>query len=126
MRANGCGPQVSYPVPAAAAPGSTLRRAARLEACPFDGRIVAVGGHLHGGAKDMWLSQPRCGNRRLLDTAPRFGMPNHLYYRARPILHEPGPVDTRYFLSRTGIPVSKGERLRLTGDLRRQRARTRA
>ena len=26
--------------------------------------------HLHGGAKDMWLSQPRCGERRLLDNRP--------------------------------------------------------
>ena len=33
----------------------------RLEGARSDGRIVAAGGHLHGGAKDMWLSQPRCG-----------------------------------------------------------------
>ena len=107
LRANGCGKQVSYPVPGGGPPGSTSRRSSTWRV-PLDGRIVAVGGHLHGSAKDMWLSQPRCRNRRLLDTAPRYGMPNHLYYRARPILHEPGPVDTRYFLSRTGIPVRRG------------------
>ena len=67
---------------------------------PFDGRIVAVGGHLHGGAKDMWMSQPACDDRRILDNAPHFGMPDHIYYKARPILHEPGPFDTRYFMSR--------------------------
>ena len=39
--------------------------------------------------------------------APFFGMPDHLYYRVRPILHEPGPIDTRYFLSQTGIPIRK-------------------
>ncbi len=114
LRANGCGKQVSYPVPGGGPPGSISRRSSTWRV-PFDGRIVAVGGHLHGSAKDMWLSQPRCHNRRLLDTAPRYGMPNHLYYRARPILHEPGPIDTRYFLSRTGVPVRKGERLRITG-----------
>ena len=63
----------------------------------------------------MWLSQPRCGDRRLLDTAPRFGMPDNLYYRRARSCTSPGPVDTRYFLSRTGIPVRKGETIRLTG-----------
>ena len=115
VRANGCGA-------AGQLPGLRRRRARVDRTCaattgraPFNGRIVAVGGHLHGGAKDMWLSQPRCGDRRLLDTRPLFGMPDHLYYRARPILHEPGPIDTRYFLSKTGIAVRKGEKIRLTG-----------
>ena len=120
VRASGCGSQVSYPVEGGGEPGSTNRRSFGWRV-PFDGRIVAVGGHLHGGAKDMFLSQPRCGDRRLLDTAPRYGMPNHLYYRARPILHEPGPVDTRYFMSRTGIPVVRGETIRLTGVYERER-----
>jgi plastocyanin len=115
VRANGCGPSVSYPIEGGGPPGATTTRAFSWRV-PFDGRIVAVGGHLHGGAKDMWLSQPRCRNRRLLDTSPRFGMPDDLYYRARPVLHEPGPVDTRYFMSRTGIPVRRGERVRLTAD----------
>ena len=114
VRASGCRDQVSYPVEGGHPPGSTNIRTFNWRV-PFNGRIVAVGGHLHGGARNMWLSQPRCDNRRLLDTAPRYGMPDHLYYRAKPILHEPGPVDTRYFLSRTGIPVVRGETLRLTG-----------
>ena len=63
----------------------------------------------------MWLSQPRCGNRRLLHTRPYYAPPEHAYYTSRPILHEPGPFDTSAFRSRTGIPVRRGERLRLTG-----------
>ena len=114
VRANGCSPSVSYPVFGGGAPGSTDLRRYDWTA-PYDARIVAVGGHLHGGAKDMWLSQPRCGDRRLLDTRPFFGMPDHLYYRVRPILHEPGPVDTHYFLSKTGIAIRKGEKIRVTG-----------
>jgi plastocyanin len=114
VRANGCSPTVSYPVYGGGAPGATDYRHYDWTA-PYDGRIVAVGGHLHGGAKDMWLSQPRCGDRRLLDTRPFFGMPDHLYYRVRPILHEPGPMDTHYFMSRTGIPIRRGETIRLTG-----------
>ena len=98
VRANGCSPSVSYPVYGGGAPGSTDLRRYDWTA-PYDARIVAVGGHLHGGAKDMWLSQPRCEDRRLLDTRPFFGMPDHLYYRVRPVLHEPGPMDTHYFLS---------------------------
>jgi plastocyanin len=80
---------------------------------PYDLKIVAAGGHLHAGARDMWLSQPRCENRRLLDSRPAFGMPDHIYYAARPILHEPGPVDTRYFLSSTGLAATKGEVIRI-------------
>ena len=117
VRANGCGDAVSYPVWGGGGPGGTDTRTYDWRV-PFDARIVAVGGHLHGGAKDMLLSQPECGGRRLLDTAPRYGMPDNLYYTARPILHEPGPVDTRYFLSQTGIQVRRGETLTLTGTLR--------
>jgi hypothetical protein len=114
VRANGCGDSVSYPVWGGGAPGSIDTRSFDWKV-PFDARIVAVGGHLHGGSKDMFLSQPACGDRRLLDTAPRYGMPDDLYYTARPVLHEPGPVDTRYFLSKTGIQVRRGETLKLTG-----------
>ena len=104
------------PIPSGAGTGraSTHRRTSDWRV-PVSGRIVAAGGHLHGGAKDMWLSQPRCDGRRLVDTAPRYGMPDHLYYRARPILHEPGPIETGYFLSRQRIPVRRGETLTITG-----------
>ena len=102
VRANGCGSSTSYPVWGDGGSGSTDTRTFAWKV-PFDARIVAVGGHLHGGSKDMWLSQPACAGRRLLDTAPRYGMPDHPYYTTRPLLHEPGPIDTRYFVSKTGI-----------------------
>jgi hypothetical protein len=115
VRANGCASaNVSYPVVGGGPPGSTVQKAYDWRV-PFSGRIVAAGGHLHGGARDMWLSQPRCGDRRLFDTRPLYGMPEDLMYRVRPLLHEPGPMDTRYFESRTGIAVRAGETLRLTG-----------
>jgi plastocyanin len=124
VRANGCGGQTSYPVLGDHGPGSSDRRTYDWK-IPFNGRIVAVGGHLHGGAKDMWMSQPRCGNRRLLDNSPHFGTPDHIYYRARPILHEPGPFDTRYFMSATGIPVRKGEVIKLSADYENSTPHTR-
>lgn len=114
VRANGCGSSTSYPVWGDGGPGSTDTRTFNWRV-PFDARIVAVGGHLHGGSKDMWLAQRACGGRRLLGTAPRYGMPDHLYYTNRPVLHEPGPIDTRYFRSKTGVQVRRGEVLSLTG-----------
>ena len=37
-------------------------------------------------------------------------------YRIRPILHEPGPVGTRFYQSRTGILVRKGMKIDLQAD----------
>ena len=39
---------------------------------PRAGRIVAVGGHLHGGARAIELSQPRCGDRVLVRNQPAY------------------------------------------------------
>ena len=114
VRANGCEQESGYHLRGDGAPGSTHEATAEWTA-PYDLRIVAAGGHLHGGARDMWLSQPGCGDRRLLDNRPAYAPEDHLFYRARPILHEPGPIDTRYFLSRTGVTVRAGERLVLHG-----------
>ena len=113
VRANSCSHGIGYGVAGGGPPGAVDRQSFRWRV-PVNGRIVAAGGHLHGGAKDMWLSQPRCRDRRLLDTAPAFARPQHLVYRARPLLHEPGPIDTRWFSSRRGIPIRKGDTLRLS------------
>jgi hypothetical protein len=112
VRANGCSHGIGYGVAGGGPPGAVDRRSYRWRV-PVNGRIVAAGGHLHGGAEDMWLTQPSCRGRRLLDTTPAFARPQHLVYRARPILHEPGPIDTRWFSSRSGIPVRRGDTLRL-------------
>jgi plastocyanin len=42
-----------------------------------------------------------------------WGMPSDPFYNVRPVLHEPGPIAMSGFNSVTGIPVAKGERLRL-------------
>jgi hypothetical protein len=115
IRANGCyNDQPSYTVYGGGKPGSVARKRWRWRV-PFDGRIVAAGGHLHGGSLNMTLTDPGCGGRTLLDTAPLYGRPDHPAYAMRPILHEPGPINTRYFLSRRGIPVRRGQILDLTG-----------
>jgi plastocyanin len=45
---------------------------------------------------------------------PLYGLPEHPYYNVLPVLHEPGPIATSWLTSASGIPVSKGERLRVT------------
>jgi plastocyanin len=89
------------------------------------GHIVAAGGHLHGGAKTMELREPDCGDRKLLDTDPLYGDPDDIVYRLRPILHEPGPISTRYYLSTPGISVVRGQRIKLVSDYDNEYARAR-
>ena len=81
---------------------------------PVDGRLVAAGGHIHGGSHSLRLSEPACGGRELAATDPLFGLDDHPVYNVRPLLHEPGPISTASFLSRRGIGVRRGEHLRLT------------
>jgi plastocyanin len=114
LRASGCDPSSSYTVPGGGPPGSVDVRSADWKV-PINGRIVAAGTHLHGSAKSLELSQPRCANRTLYNTVPLWGKPDDAVYRVRPKLHEPGPIATGYFLSKTGIPIRRGETLRVTG-----------
>jgi len=114
LRASGCAPLSSYTVQGGGAPGSVDAHSADWKV-PFNGRIVAASNHLHGSAKSLELSQPRCSNRALYTAKPLWGMPDDEVYRLRPVLHEPGPIANGYFLSKTGIPVRKGEILRITG-----------
>ena len=83
---------------------------------PFTGRIVAVGGHLHGGSRDLRLTQPRCAGRTLVVSHPTYGMPDNPVYQVFPLLHEPDPLNITWWQSATGVPVVKGEKLRLASD----------
>jgi plastocyanin len=81
---------------------------------PESGRIVAGGGHVHGGGEKLRLSEPDCGDREIGDSIPTWGNPDHPFYNVRPVLHEPGPINMSGFNTETGIPITKGERLRLS------------
>lgn len=115
LRAHGCDPLSTYTVPGGGARGSADVRSHDWT-IPTSGRIVAAGAHLHGGALGLAIRQPRCGDRTLVDHRPLWGLPDDLVYRVRPMLHEPGPIATGYFLSHIGIPVRRGEVLRVTGS----------
>jgi plastocyanin len=114
LRANGCTTHPSYDIEGDRAPGSIHTRSS-LWRMPLNGRIVSAAAHLHGSSRGMTISQPRCDGRTLIEQQPLFGLSNDIVYRARPVLHEPGPIATGHFLSKTGIPVRKGEMLRVTG-----------
>ena len=124
IRANGCeSVQPSYTVPGGGDPPVYTRN--WTWTVPMTGHIVAAGGHLHGGALSMELHEPDCGDRKLLDTDPLYGNPDDTVYRIRPILHEPGPISTRYYLSTPGISVVRGQKLTLTSDYDNTYARPR-
>ena len=114
VRANGCGSSSSYHVRGGGSPGTMDDRVFNWKV-PITGRIVAAGGHLHGGSKNLQMRQPACGNRVLYDNKPFYAPADDLLYTIAPRLHEAGPVQTSWFKSRTGIPVTKGETLNLHG-----------
>jgi len=75
---------------------------------PTSGRIVAAGGHLHGGGIRLELHNATCGTTPFV-SEPTWGGPV-----PHPILHEPGPTHMSQFTSAEGIPVAAGQTLRLT------------
>ncbi len=92
-------------------PGTGKRFSAAVETtswvAPSSGRLVAGGGHLHGGGIRLDLMNATCGTK-LFTSEPTWGGPV-----PKPILHEPGPTHMSQFLSSEGIPVAAGQRLEL-------------
>jgi plastocyanin len=114
-----------FDVPGGGAPGSIHEQAAAWRV-PQDGRIVAAGGHIHGGSAGIALQEPACGGRVLVESTPLYGQPDHPYYNVLPVLHEPGPISTSWATSRTGIGVRKGDRLRIVARYDAERLHVRA
>lgn len=113
-----------FNVPGGGKRGSTYSQSADWTA-PQNGHLVAGGGHVHGGAKNLVLSEPDCGNRKVFTSKPTWGLRNDAFYKVRPKLHEPGPRFMSGFNSVKGLPVAKGERLRLTANYDGELAHTR-
>jgi plastocyanin len=110
----GCHGPVQYDVPGGGEPGTTDTKPWTWT-IPANGRLVAGGAHLHGGAQGVRLRQPACGDRELVTSRPLYGLPGNVVYHVTPVLHEPGPIASSWFMSRRGIPVSKGEKIRVEG-----------
>jgi plastocyanin len=108
-----CVSDPQYTVPGGRRPGRE-HRLARTFTLPESGRIVAVGGHLHGGSKGLVLSQPGCGGRRLAVNEPTYAPADDPLYRVRPLLHEPDPKSISWHQWSDGWAVHGGEQLRVT------------
>jgi plastocyanin len=52
----------------------------------------------------------------LVDSRPTYGQPDDPVYQVTPLLHEPDPLSISWWQSATGIPVKKGETLRVSSD----------
>jgi plastocyanin len=83
---------------------------------PADGRIVALGTHLHGGAHGMRITDPACGDRTIVQTDAEYGEPDDPIYHVIPQIHEPGPRAVTYPLTAEGIPIRRGETYRVQSD----------
>jgi len=117
-----CSPDPQWTVPGR---GSKAHRRSRLYAMPEAGRIVAVGGHLHGGGNELILSQPACTHRTLVTNRPFYGASDDKLYAVKPLLHEPDPKAISWWQSPTGYAFRKGERLKVTAVYDNTRPHTR-
>jgi len=100
-----------FNVPGGAAPGSTFTKSISWRP-RASGRIVAVGTHLHGGAKAMRIRDPACRGRTLVQSRPQYGLEDDPIYGVVPLIHEPSPRFTSYPLTAAGIPVQAGRTYR--------------
>jgi plastocyanin len=116
--AHGADPQ--YSVAGGGAPGSVDDRA-RVWTLPAGGRIVAFGGHLHGGGEALTVSEPQCAGRTIFRAQPLYAPADDPLYAVRPLLHEPDPKNVSWLQSATGWPVARGTRLRVTATYDAQR-----
>jgi plastocyanin len=117
-----CSPDPQWSVPGGR---KGTHRRSRTFRMPEAGRIVAVGGHLHGGAEGIALSQPRCGNRTLVRSLPAYAPAGDPLYEIRPLLHEPDPKSISWWQSATGWPIRRGEQLKVTASYDGSRPHTR-
>ena len=108
-----CVSDPQYTVPGGGRTGGTHTRS-KTFTMPKAGRIVAVGGHLHGGSVDLRLTQPACGNRTIARSDPTYAVPGDPIYRVHPLLHEPDPKSISWSQWSDGPAIGRGERLRVS------------
>jgi hypothetical protein len=99
-----------YDVPGGRRRGATHRRSTTWTV-PQAGRLVAGGGHVHGGAKNLVLRRKDCTDNRVYTSRPLWGNRDHPFYNVKPVLHEPGPINMSGFVTQRGIPLARGEKV---------------
>jgi hypothetical protein len=124
LDAANCNADPVWSVPGGGGPGSVHTRTAAFT-MPQSGRIVAAGGHVHGGAHALTISQPACGDRTLFESKPAWGRSTHPFYNVKPVLHEPGPIAMSDVTSAQGFPLGAGQPVKLTATYDNERPHTR-
>ena len=109
-----------FDVPGGGKRFSTFTKTAADFTMPESGRLISGGGHLHGGGVGLELRNATCGTVPF-ESRPTWGGP-----KPKPLLHEPGPTKMSAFRSTVGIPVAKGQKLRLAAVYDNQAPHTRA
>jgi plastocyanin len=104
-----------YNIPGRGRQGSVDTRS-RSWTIPTAGRLVSGLGHMHGGGKQLTVTEPTCGGRELARFDPTWGLPGHPFYHVRPVLHEPGPINMTRMETPTGIPLAAGDRITLNSS----------
>jgi plastocyanin len=117
-------PDPQYSVPGGGPRGSTHYRS-RIWKLPVGGRIVAMGGHLHGGARGLTVSRPACAGRAIYTARPTYATRRDPLYAVTPLLHEPDPTHISWSQSATGWNAPRGSRLRVTAAYDAQRPHVR-
>jgi Stress up-regulated Nod 19/Copper binding proteins, plastocyanin/azurin family len=105
-----CGTDPVYNVPGGRPRGSVDKRR-KVVVMPKAGRLVAAGGHVHGGGEALALRRPECPNSEIYTSRPIWGGTRHPFYKVRPVLHEPGPIHMTAFHSAAGVPIAAGEKV---------------
>jgi plastocyanin len=108
-----CVSDPQYTVAGGGRPGSTHTKS-KTFVMPKAGRIVAVGGHLHGGSHELRLTQPACGNRTIARSDPTYAVPGDPIYKVHPLLHEPDPKSITWSQWSDGWAIARGEKLRVS------------
>ena len=119
-----CGTDPIYNVPGGRPSGAIHTRRKVLE-MPKGGRLIAAGGHVHGGGQALALRRPECPNREIYTSRPIWGSRNHPFYNVRPVLHEPGPIHMTSVRSPRGVPLAAGEKVVLESRYDASRPHTR-
>jgi hypothetical protein len=108
-----CVSDPQYTVPGGGKQGAVHRKS-KTFTMPKAGRIVAVGGHLHGGAHDLRLTQPACGDRTIALNDPTYAPRGDPLYRVHPLLHEPDPKSIDWHQWSDGWAIGRGDKLKVT------------
>jgi hypothetical protein len=108
-----CVSDPQYTVPGGGRPGAVHKKS-KTFTMRKAGRIVAVGGHMHGGAHDLRLTQPACGNRTIALNDPTYAPAGDPLYTVHPLLHEPDPKSINWHQWSDGWAIGRGDKLRVT------------